>query len=110
MPARKDASAVRVRWWRRQRLGFPRALQPLFIDSLSRLNATSATTSKTFRSTMTAAAITRYIHQSTYGTSTRLAGFPLRHPTSNPLDCPLRRCEIFHSSKRTSAGDPPRQR
>ena len=48
------------------------------VNSPSRLNTTNARTSKTFSSTMAAAAIKRYIHQSTHDTSSRLVGFPLR--------------------------------
>ena len=47
------------------------------VNSRSRLNTTNATTSKTFSSTMAAAAIKRYIHQSTHDTSSRLVRFPL---------------------------------
>ena len=46
------------------------------VNSPSRLNTTNATTSKTFSSTITAAAIKRYIHQSTHDTSSRAVGFP----------------------------------
>ena len=57
-------------------------------------NTTNATTSKTFSSTMAAAAIKRYIHQSTHDTSSRLVGFPLCDvpPASNPPGCPLLGC------------------
>ena len=46
------------------------------VNSPSRPNTTNATTSKTFSSTITAAAIKRYIHQSTHDTSSRAVGFP----------------------------------
>ena len=47
------------------------------VNSPSRPKTTNATTSKTFISTMAAAAIKRYIHQSTHDTSSKLEGFPL---------------------------------